>query len=80
VKDERSWLKRFVEDFGKVPEEEPKELIPHEIRVPVFLGIVAVSLVLLGLLLWFLVIPAIRAQTAPTPQSQAPTRLALARA
>jgi hypothetical protein len=80
VSDERSWLKRFTENFGKVPEGEPTQLIPDEIRIPVFLGIVAVSLVLLGLLLWFVVIPAIRAQAAPTPQSQAPTRLACARA
>jgi hypothetical protein len=80
VNDQRSWLKRFIEDFGKVPEGEPTQLIPDEIRVPVFLSIVAVSLVLLGLLLWFVVIPAIRAQPVPTPKSQAPTRLASARA
>ena len=67
--DERSWLKRFVEDFGKLPEEEPKPLIPDALRVPVFIGMVVCSLVLLALLLWFVVLPAIRSQQPLGPHS-----------
>lgn len=76
--DDRSWLKRFFEDFGKVPETEPRQFIPDEMRIPVFVGMIVVSLVLLGLLLWFVVIPAIKAQ--PPVHSQAPAQLAASRA
>jgi hypothetical protein len=75
VSDDRGFLKRFFDNFGKVPEEEPKELIPHDIRIPFFLGLAVVSLILLGLLLWFVVIPAISAQQTAAPLSQAPGQL-----
>lgn len=60
MSDGRSRLDRFVEDFGKLPEGEPRSLIPKERRIPVFAGIVLVSVVLLLLLLWLVVLPAIR--------------------
>jgi len=56
------WLKRAFENFGKAPEEAPEPLIPQRLRVPVFLGMVVVGVLLLALLLWFVVLPAIRAQ------------------
>jgi hypothetical protein len=64
MSDERSWFKRFVEDFGKPPEEAPRPLIPAQMRIPVFVSMIAVSFVLLLLLLWLIVIPAIHAQQA----------------
>jgi hypothetical protein len=74
VSDERGRFRHFVENFGKVPEEEPTPLIPEEYRVPVYLGMALVSLVLLALLLWLVVFPAIRSQQAPAPHSEAPAR------
>ncbi|MDR3686754.1 MAG: hypothetical protein P4L93_07355 [Coriobacteriia bacterium] len=79
MSDEQGWLKNFVENFGKVPEGEPREFIPPRLRIPVFLGMVVVSLVLLALLLWLVVIPAIRAQS-PAPHSEIPALHAAARA
>jgi hypothetical protein len=80
VSDDRNLLKRFFDNFGKVPEEEPKELIPHDIRIPFFLGMAIVSLILLGLLLWFVVIPAISAQQSAPYGSQARAQLRAPRA
>jgi hypothetical protein len=79
VSDERSWFHRFVEDFGKAPEEAPEPVIPQRLRVPVFLGMAVVSLVLLAVLLWLVVVPAIRSQGQRRPSSQAPAATRLAR-
>ena len=70
--DERSWFRRFIEDFGKPPEGEPTQLIPDRLRMPVFITMVLVSIVLLVLVLWFVVIPGIRAQQ-PGSHSQLQT-------
>ena len=72
------WLKRALENFGKAPEEAPEPLIPQRLRVPVFLGMVLVAALLLTLLLWFVVLPAIRAQGS-VAHSAAPAPLATAR-
>jgi len=58
-------VKRFVENFGKVPEEKPP-LIPQPYRVPFFWWLALVSLVLLALLAWLVIIPGIRAQSSST--------------
>jgi hypothetical protein len=68
VSDQQSRFKYFLDNFGKVPEGEPREFIPPRLRMPVFLGMVVVSLVLLALLLWLVVIPAIKAQS-PAPHA-----------
>jgi len=57
----QSLFKRFIENFGKVPEEKPP-LIPQPYRVPFFWWLALVSLVLLALLVWLVIIPGIRAQ------------------
>jgi hypothetical protein len=48
-------LQRFLDDFGKIPEGEPREHIAPQWRMPVFLGMIAIGIVGL-LLLWFLVV------------------------
>ena len=68
MSDPQGWFKNFLDNFGKLPEGEPREFIPPRLRMPVFLGMVAVSLVLLALLLWLVVIPAINAQS-PVPHA-----------
>jgi hypothetical protein len=78
VSDERSWLTRFVEDFGKLPDHEPPPLIPQRHRIPVFATMVVVSLVLLVLLIWLVVLPAIQEQHR-APRSQSRTCIATAR-
>jgi hypothetical protein len=65
VSEEQGWFKNFLDNFGKLPQGEPREFIPPRLRMPVFLGMVVVSLILLALLLWLVVIPAIRAQSTP---------------
>jgi hypothetical protein len=65
-------ISRFVENFGKVPE--PRESrIPPAWRIPVFAGIAALSLVLLALLLHFVVMPGIRAESPPAAPVPAAT-------
>lgn len=73
MSEEQSWFKHFLDNFGKLPQGEPREFIPPKMRMPVFFGMVVVSLVLLALLSWLVVIPAIRAQsTLPHAGSLAP--------
>lgn len=63
-------IKWFFENFGKPPEVEKPPLIPARLRIPVFVGMIVVSLVLLVLLLWLVVVPAIRSQQhGPTVSS-----------
>lgn len=78
--DDRGPLKRFAEDFGKIPEGEPRFAIPVKMRMPLFAAMVGTSLVLLALLLWFVVIPAVRAQQVPKPRTQSPSQLTAVRA
>jgi hypothetical protein len=66
-----SFAKRFLDTLGKDPEVKESS-IPKEWRVPVFLGISAVSLVLLLLLLWLVVLPGVRSQQATAPSQPAP--------
>jgi hypothetical protein len=78
VSEEQNWFKNFLDNFGKLPEGEPREFIPPKLRMPVFLGMVVVSLILLGLLLWLVVIPAIKAQS-PVPHAALSTPLTAVR-
>ena len=57
------FLKRFIDNFGKMPEARPP-LIPTRWRIPFFIGLSIGALTLLVLLLWLVVLPAIRAQEA----------------
>ena len=66
-----SFAKRFLDTLGKDPEVKESS-IPKELRIPVFLGIAAVSLVLLILLIWLVVLPGVRSQQATTPSRPAP--------
>lgn len=72
MSDERSWLRRFAEDFGKLPEHEPPPLIPQKYRNVVFASMAIMSFVLLLLLVWFVVIPAMQAQQRRAPRSEVP--------
>ena len=70
-------LRRFVDNFGVPPETPPSPLIPQRWRMPVFLSMVGVGIVLLALLLWLVVIPAIHAYDSnqrlqPAAQQAAP--------
>ena len=60
-------LRHFIDNFGVGPESPPPPLIPQRLRIPVFTAMVGVGAVLLALLLWFVVIPAIRAQGSAAP-------------
>lgn len=68
------FLKRFFENFGKIPEEKPP-VIPARWRIPFFVGLSIVAFVLLVLLVWLVVLPGIRAQQArlATPPSACPS-------
>ena len=78
MSEEQSWFKDFLDNFGKLPEGEPREFIPPNMRMPVFLGMVVVSLVLLALLLWLVVTPAIKMQSTQ-PRAGIPAPLTSAR-
>jgi hypothetical protein len=69
----RSFLKRFVDNLSSVPEEKPP-VIPGPWRVPFFLGMSAVALVILALLLALVVGPAIRQQQSVRPSVVAPAK------
>jgi hypothetical protein len=55
---------RFMERFGTVPDEPPREFIPAPWRVPVFVAMIVVGIVALALLMWLVVLPAVRQQAA----------------
>lgn len=57
-------LERFVENFGKLPEVDPKPLIPARWRIPVFAAMIVVGTVGLVLFLWLVVMPAISLQSS----------------
>jgi hypothetical protein len=52
-------LSRFVKNFGKPPEGEPREIIPKRWRMPVFVGMIIVGILGLALVWYLLVSPAI---------------------
>lgn len=66
-------IRRFVDNFGVPPETPPTPLIPKPWRMPVFISMVGVGIVLLALLLWLVVMPAIKTYDAT---HGAPARLA----
>jgi hypothetical protein len=55
----------FIGDFGRVPEDELPT--PRPRRTGFFVGMVVIALLLLILVVAFIVIPGIRAQTTRTP-------------
>ena len=65
-------IKYFLENFGKRPAEKPP-IIPGPWRIPFFVALSLVSLVVLAALVYYVVAPAIHAQQvrsiAPAPQS-----------
>ncbi len=67
----KEFVQRFFANMSKPPEPGP-ELIPTRWRIPFFVGIAIVSLVVLLLLVRFVVAPGIAAQQSNTdsaPQS-----------
>ena len=74
-------FQRFVKNFGKVPDAEPVPLLPQRWRMPVFLGMVVVGIVVLLVFVWFVVMPAISSEsvapkatsTTLAPDTSAPT-------
>jgi len=52
----------FVENFGKPPETEPTQLIPQPWRMPAFIGMIVIGLILLAVFVRFVVAPAIATQ------------------
>ena len=70
-----SFVRRFLTNLQKPPEpRDTPPLIPQRLRIPFFLGLSAVSLIILLLLVWFVVIPAIGAQQQVMPSAPASTR------
>jgi hypothetical protein len=63
------FLRRFIDNFGKIPPEKPP-LVPQPIRIPFFVAMSVVALVLLVLLLWLVVFPAIRAGKSAPPAAR----------
>jgi hypothetical protein len=57
-------LQDFFDNFGVAPDSPPPPLIPQRWRIPVFTGMVVIGAILLALLLWLVVLPAIHAQGA----------------
>jgi hypothetical protein len=63
-------IRYFLENFGKEPEPRPP-IIPGPWRIPFFVALIVASLIALGLLVQYVVIPGIQAQhtSAPAPIS-----------
>jgi hypothetical protein len=57
-------IERFLENFGKAPDEPPPPLIPQRWRMTVFVSAVVIGGVLLALFLGLVVVPAIQRQSA----------------
>jgi hypothetical protein len=62
-------IEQFLENFGKAPEVAPPPLIPQRWRIPAFVTMVCVGIVVLCLFVWLVVMPAIRAQSPASPPS-----------
>jgi len=61
-------LKHFLDTFGE-PRPPRPPLIPERYRVPFYLTLSLVSFVALIVLVWFVLIPGIRAQSASQTES-----------
>jgi hypothetical protein len=55
---------RFIERFGRLPEQPPREIIPSRWRTPVFVAMIMLGMIALALLAWLVVLPAIYDQAA----------------
>lgn len=63
---EETRVRRFLENFGKSPAEPRPPLIPPTWRMRVFVAMVVVGLVGLALVIWLIVVPAIRTHNPGT--------------
>jgi membrane protein insertase Oxa1/YidC/SpoIIIJ len=61
----KEFVRRFFDNMSKPPEPGP-ELIPTRWRIPFFIGLAVVSLILLAAMIRFVVVPGIAAQQAAT--------------
>lgn len=60
-------IRWFVENFGREPEPRPP-MIPGPWRIPFFIALSVLSLAVLGLLIYYVVIPGVHAvQMPPAP-------------
>ena len=66
-------IEQFLENFGKAPEVAPPPLIPERWRIPAFVTMVCVGIVVLGLFVWLVVMPAIKAQPVAAPSTTTQT-------
>lgn len=57
----KEFFERFAANLAEPPAPGP-ELIPAHRRVPFFVGVVVVSAALLALVVWYVVVPGVRAQ------------------
>jgi len=64
-------LKHFLDTFGE-PRPPRPPLIPERYRVPFYLSLSLVSLIALIVLVWFVLIPGIRAQSTSQTESAPP--------
>jgi len=53
-------VQRFFDTLANPPTEPPPPVIPQRWRMPVFIAMVVVGIVLLTLLLWLIVVPQIQ--------------------
>ena len=68
----KAFFKRFFDNFANPPEPGPP-LIPERWRIPFFVTLVIVSIVALGIVIRFVVVPGISEQsTAPKTPVAAP--------
>jgi len=65
----REFIRRFFDNMAKPPEPGP-ELIPKPVRIPFFIALVAVSLVMLAIFVRFVVVPGISAQQSSAGATQ----------
>ena len=57
-------IERFLENFGKAPDEPPPAMIPQRWRTPVFVAMILIGTVGLTLFLWLVAIPAVQSQSS----------------
>lgn len=67
----RSFVQRFFDNFGKVPEEKPP-IIPKPYRIPFFIALSVIALIALILWIQLVVVPGIRAHQATRGTSTPP--------
>ena len=61
----KEFIRRFFDNMAKPPEPGP-ELIPKPVRIPFFIGLAAISFVVLAIFVRFVVVPSINAQQSGT--------------